>query len=158
MFASLGQEIYTKHKTKSIQDFFKYVNFFVEECYKGNTIINEYGLETEYNYFYQELTNLYKDFYVDYLNENSKEKFLNNEDKSRIVKDIIIPFGFAYNTFAYWMKNDLKQYMLDIGKINDYYLEIIFITSLTMFVVIYIVIQNMNDETKTLLLFFSKLF
>jgi hypothetical protein len=56
------------------------------------------------------------------------------------------------------MKNDLKQYMLDIGKINDYYLEIIFITSLTMFVVIYIVIQNMNDETKTLLLFFSKLF
>ena len=158
LFASLGQEIYTKHKYKSIQDFYKYVNFFVEECYKGNSIINEYGLETEYNYFYQELTNLYKDYYVDYLNENSKAKFLNNEDKSRIVKDILIPFGFAYNTFAYWMKNDLKQYMLDIGKINDYYLEIIFITSLTMFVVIYIVIQNMNDETKTLLLFFSKLF
>ena len=101
---------------------------------------------------------MYKDFCEEDKSDNRKIKLLNNVDKTRIVKDIVIQFKFVFDTFSYWFKHDLKKFMSYIGNLNNYFFGIIIIISLIMFVVIYIIIQNMNDETKRLLLFFSKLF
>ena len=158
LYSGLGQEIYLELSHKNIKSFFTDVNYYVNKCYNANNIINEYGLETEFNYFYQELTNLYKDFCEEDKSDNRKIKLLNNVDKTRIVKDIVIQFKFVFDTFSYWFKHDLKKFMSYIGNLNNYFFGIIIIISLIMFVVIYIIIQNMNDETKRLLLFFSKLF
>ena len=158
LYSGLGQEIYLETSHNNIKSFFKQINVHVNKCYNANKIINEYGLETEFNYFYQELTNLYKDFSEEDKSDDIKIKMLNNEDKTRIVKDIVIHFKFVFDTFSYWFKQDLKHFMSYIGNLNNYFMGIIFIISLIMFLVIYIIIQNMNDETKRLLLFFSKLF
>ena len=158
LYSALGQEIYLETSHINIKSFFQQINVYVNQCYNANNIINEYGLETEFNYLYQELTNLYKDFCFEEKSDEIKIKMLNNEDKTRIVKDIVIQFKFVFDTFSYWFKHDLKHFMSYIGNLNNYFLGMIIIISLIMFVVIYIIIQNMNDETKRLLLFFSKLF
>ena len=74
--------IYLELSHKNIKSFFTDVNYYVNKCYNANNIINEYGLETEFNYFYQELTNLYKDFCEEDKSDDRKIKLLNNVDKT----------------------------------------------------------------------------
>ena len=157
LYASLGDVIFEQENYDNILNFFKEVNNNVNLCYLANDKINEYGIETEYDYFYQEITNLYKDFYQMENNEDLKIEILNNQDKNRMIKNIEIPFRYVSDTFGHWFIIDLKNLMKSNSNLHKAYFTIIIILSLVMIIVIYL-IQNVNYEMKVLLLFFLKLF
>ena len=157
LYSSLGETIFKNEKYDTIINFFEDVNYNVKICNIANDNINEYGIEVEYDFFYQEITNLYQDFYYMENNDDMKNKILNDNDKNRMISDIQIPFRFVSNSFGYWFLNDLINLMNSGIKLHEKYFIIIIVISFIMIIVVYI-IQKVNYDMKMLILFFSKLF
>ena len=157
LYSSLGEIIFKNKKYDTILDFFTDINYSVDICNFANNKINEYGIETEYDYFYQEITNLYKDFYLMENKDDLKIKLLNDPDKNRMINNIQIPFRFASNSFGYWFLNDLLNLMNYHILLHEKYFILILVISFIMIIVVYF-IQKINYEMKMLILFFSKLF
>ena len=157
LYSSLGEIIFKNKKYDTILDFFNDINYSVDICNFANNKINEYGIETEYDYFYQEITNLYKDFYLMENKDDLKIKLLNDPDKNRMINNIQIPFRFASNSFGYWFLNDLLNLMNYHILLHEKYFILILVISFIMIIVVYF-IQKINYEMKMLILFFSKLF
>ena len=157
LYSSLGEIIFKNEKYDNIFDFFDNVNNNVEICNFANDKINEYGIEVEYDYFYQEITNLYQDFYFMDNKDDLKNKMLNDRDKNRMISNIQIPLRFASNSFGYWFLIDLINLMNSNIKLHQKYFIVILVISFIMIIVVYFILK-INYDMKMLILFFSKLF
>ena len=157
LYSSLGEIIFKNEKYDNIFDFFDNVNNNVEICNFANDKINEYGIEVEYDYFYQEITNLYQDFYFMENKDDLKNKMLNDRDKNRMISNIQIPLRFASNSFGYWFLIDLINLMNSNIKLHQKYFIVILVISFIMIIVVYFILK-INYDMKMLILFFSKLF
>ncbi len=155
--SSLGSLYLIINDLKSSKGFFEILNEKVKECYTYNLGMVEYGLQTEINYIYQELTNLYYDF----IKSNNKEfdvfVLLLSTDLSRSFADFDFGFEFVSKTYAFFV-------MKDIGKMYDQNILFENVISFSMiavllFIVVYVFywIDRGNTKYKKLLKFFSKM-
>ena len=118
----------------------------------------EYGLQTEINYVYQELTNLYYDF----INSNNKLfdalPLLLSTDLSRSFADFDFGFEFVSKAYAFFVMKDIgKMYNQNILYENIISLSMI---AILLFIVVYVFywIDSGNTKYKKLLKFFSKMY
>jgi hypothetical protein len=82
-----------------------YVFYFLKDY---NSYLNEYGLETEFEYLYQELTNMILDLNNKNITDNKKIQFFNNSDFIRMVKDCLASFLYVSKSYGYKINKDLE--------------------------------------------------
>ena len=73
-----------------------------------NSYLNEYGLETEFEYLYQELTNMILDLNNKNITDDKKIQFFNNSDFIRMVKDCLVSFIYVSKSYGYKINKDLE--------------------------------------------------
>ena len=158
-FASvLGSLYIVLDQFKDFFSVFSMINEKVKVCYIYNEGCTKYGLLTELNYMYQELTNLFFDF----INSNNRTMIvydlLTNTDLIRIGLNFDYVFEFVFKTYSFFI-------MKDIGNIYNQAIIIENILSIcllivVLFVVFYVFffIDRGNNRYKKLFRFFTKMY
>jgi hypothetical protein len=155
---SLGSLYVALEALPTANSFFSMLNSKVQKCYLYNPGVTQYGFQTEINYMYQELTNLYYDF----INSNKKVFnvifYLSSQVLSRSFINFDFSFEFVSKTYAYFIMNDINKIYE-----NNILIEKILSLSLLIvlcFIIIYVFcwIDKDNNKYKRLLKFISKIY
>ena len=110
LYLSYEYAIYKNRKNilDDIFYFFWEINSYIHISKNFNSYLNEYGLETEFEYFYQELTNMMIDLNNKNITDEIKIQFFNNSDFIRMVKDCLCSFLFVSKSYGYKTNEDLE--------------------------------------------------
>ena len=84
------------------------INSYILLFREYNSYLNEYGLETEFEYLYQELTNMILDLNNKNITDEIKIQFFNNSDFIRMVKDCLASFLYVSKSYGYKINKDLE--------------------------------------------------
>ena len=139
-------------------EYFNFVNQKVYYCYFYSPKCNEYGIQVELDYIYQELTNIFYDFIKSNDIYMSSQLYLMGEDIDRMTLDFDYIFEYVFRTYSHFILKDIDNiYNFTIK--NEIFFSIILLISL-FFIFIFIVfwIGKGNNRYKKLLMFFYKMY
>ena len=110
LYLSYEYSIYKNRKNilDDIYYLFWEINSYIHISKNYNSYLNEYGLETEFEYFYQELTNMMIDLNNKNITDEIKIQFFNNSDFIRMVEDCLCSFLFVSKSYGYKINEDLE--------------------------------------------------
>ena len=142
---------------KTLDTYFEYVEQMAVNSFEENEKICESGLDLEIDLILHELTYLYIDFEERKSNITyAREKFFENENLIRMLKDMNIPFTFASGTLFCGAKEDMDE----LNNLFSFY-EIIFIISTYLtdgiFLVFILMMISFNEKNKSILVFIQSI-
>ena len=156
--SSLGSIYIYKENFDDLFYIFTMLNEKVKICYIYNKGCTKYGLLTEINYMYQELTNLYFDFINSNNRLNDYYYLLTNTDLIRIGLNFDYVLEFVFRTYCFFI-------MEDIGNLYNQAILIENILSICLLIVVFFVILYVfffidrgNNRYKKLFRFFTKMY
>ena len=156
--AGLKSVLFFNKWITTLDIFFQYLEAIGLTCISENEKINDSGLDLEIDFILHELSFLYIDF-EETENTNitlAREKFFQNENFIRMLKDMNVPFTFAIGTLFSSVNEDITQ----LNKmITHYELVFISITSIicSIFSCFLIIMLLYNEKMKKILVFIGKI-
>jgi len=158
-FAASVSSIERIKKTFSTSiEYFNGVNQKVELCYIFNGECNEYGLLIELDYIYQELTNIFYDYFKSDDIYITSTIYLTSKDMDRMTYDFDYVFEYVFRTYSHFVLKDINN-IYDFTIKNEILFSIILLLSLIfIFIFIFFWIGNGNNKYKRLLMFFYKMY
>lgn len=119
--------------------------------------INEYGLKTEFDYYYQELTNLYSDFALKNKSVENIAIFLNNNLISRMTNTFEISFKNIFQIYSHFLMADLNNLYDTEIMFEKMFSLLILIVYIIIFLYIVFGVYHKNKKLKDLMSFFSEI-
>ena len=142
----------------TLDNYFSYATQISLSCSMENPKLMDSGLDLEIDLILHELTYLYIDF-EERLNENltlAREKFFENENFQRMLKDINIPFTFADGTLFSANSEDMKNLNKNISQYELIYISITLIIDVLILCLLIIMIF-VNEKAKNILVFLGNI-
>ena len=137
--------------------FFIFMNNVLHFLKDYNSYLNEYGLETEFEYLYQELTNMILDFNNKNITNDMKIQFFNNSDFIRMVKDCLASFLYVSKSYGYKINKDL-EYIFNKVKYKQLAYSLTTIVIVISLILDFYILIFINLYYKKILNFFIKFY
>ena len=140
-----------------IFEFYETVNNNTSYCLKKSNKTNENGLQTEFNFIYQELSNIYSEFSKKHENNiNDCVNFMNNTSLIRMEKDFDSIFINVFSTYKFNILNDIHD-IYYVVKTNEIIISYFLLISLFIIAVINLlfITRNLNKYKELLMLFYK---
>ncbi len=140
------------------KEYFTQVSEKLRLCYKYNFGSNKYGLLTELNFIYQEITNLYYDFILSEDRISSSIKSFNSSDISRMCLDFDYVLENVFKSYSFFVMKDIDDLYIKVIRLENIFSVLLLL--IVFFVVFYIFffIGRENHRYKKLFLFFHKMY
>jgi hypothetical protein len=138
--------------------YFNDLNRLVTKCYKTNEGANEYGILSELEFVYQELTNKYAEFVA---GPRTIDEILNiffQGEVTRMSEDFNIVFELVFETYSYFVLKDIQKLYSRNIKIENIINGCLIIFLLFVIVYVFFAIRKGNEKYKKLLSFFYKMY
>jgi hypothetical protein len=157
--AALGGVLFFNKWISTLDTYYYYMEIITNSCNEENGKINESGLDLEIDLILHELTYLYIDF-EGRMNSDvnaARKQFFENENFIRMLKDMNIPFTFAGGTIYSAINTDMNNlnryisFFEIIFNIITYFINIVFLVFLMIMLIV-------NEKSKKILVFISKIF
>ena len=155
---ALESIIFFNKLVTTLDNYFSYVTQISLSCSLENPKLIDSGLDLEIDLILHELTYLYIDF-EERLNENltlAREKFFENENFQRMLRDINIPFTFADGTLFSATSEDMKNLNKNISQNEVIYISITLIIDILILCSLIIMIF-FNEKAKNILVFLGNI-
>ena len=141
----------------NIFEFYETVNNITAYCLKKSNKTNENGLQTEFNFIYQELSNIYSEFSKKHENNiNDCVNFMNNTSLIRMEQDYDSIFINVFSTYKYNILNDIHDiyYLVKTEEIIISYSLLISLVIIA-FINLFFITRNLNKYKELLMLFYK---
>ena len=138
-------------------EYFSLVNDKIKLCYIYN-FGSMNGLLTEINYIYQEITNLFHDFFLSKNKTNTSIDILSSYDISRMILNFNYVFEYVFNSYSYFVMKDIDNLYLNTIRIEIILSTILLIILFFVVIYVFLLIGRGNYKYKKLLKFFYKMY
>lgn len=153
----IGTTYYYIKNFSSIEEVLNEINKNAVLCKVLTPDINEYGLKTEFEYYYQELTNLYSDFALKNKTIENIAAFLNNNLISRMTNTFDFSFKNIFQIYSHFLMADLNNLYDTEIMFEKMFSFLILIVYIIIFLYIVFGIYHKNKKIKGLMSFFSEI-
>ena len=142
----------------TLEYYYSYASQIATACNMENPKLIDSGLDLEIDLILHELTYLYIDF-EESVNENltiARQKFFENENFQRMLKDINIPFTFAAGTFFSSASEDMMYLNKNITQKELIYISITLVID-AIALCLLIIMLYFNEKSKDILVFIGNI-
>ena len=142
----------------SLYTYIEFVDQMAITCKDENEKINDSGIDLEINFILHELTFLYID-YEERIKTNAtyaREKFFENENFYRILRDMNVPFTYAAGSLCVSINKDLNQLNMGIANHEMIFIIITYIID-ALFLCFLLIMVFCNEKYKNLIVFIVKI-
>ena len=142
----------------SLYEFFSKAETLAISCYNENEKLNESGLDLEIDLILYELTKLYLEF-EDRMKtdiDKARQLFFQNDDFSRILKDMNIPFSMGISALFGTVKVDMDNLISFISFYEIFFISLSFVLEI-LFLLYLMFIIFLIEKSKKILFYIAKI-
>ena len=149
---------------KFLDSFSSSIEYFIElnkrvaNCFSSNTGSNEYGILSELDFIYQELTNKYVEFVSGDRTLDDIINVLAQGEITRMSEDFNVVFEYVFESYAYFILHDIQKLYSRNIKIENIINGCLIIVLLFVVIYVFFAIRRGNEKYKKLFHFFYKMY
>ena len=142
----------------SSNEYFIELNRRVAKCFTTNPGSNEYGILSEIDFIYQELTNKYAEFVSGDRTLDNIINILAQGEITRMSEDFNVVFEYVFESYAYFILHDIQKLYSRNIKIENIINCCLVIVLLFVVIYVFFGIRSGNEKYKKLFHFFYKMY